>query len=162
MRRHASGRESTRQLVLCSYDWGGGKPATELDPIQRLGWHLALPTTAKEKCPSKDPHDRPKGYTTPGTTFPITSESCKIMFKNPNDITYLTPTRSTETDGEDGQKPGVRLAQPGQNTHHKTANDHEECDDEERDLPLRDRDIPEEAPVATVRLEEGESETCHS
>ena len=46
----------------------------------------------------------------------------------------------------------MRLTQPREDPHHNAPNTDEEGDDKKSDLPLWNRDVPEEAPVPSVRL----------
>ena len=73
---------------------------------------------------------------------------------------HLAPPWCTETDCEYGEKPRVRLAQPGEDAHHDSPADDEEGNDEKSDLPLGNIDIPEEAPVTAVGLGKSVVRTC--
>ena len=55
---------------------------------------------------------------------------------------HLTPARSAESDGEDRQQPGVRLAEVSEDTDEDGPNDDEEQNDEQSGLPARDVDVP--------------------
>lgn len=65
---------------------------------------------------------------------------------------HLAPTRGAEADGEDGQQPRVRFAEVGEDADEDGPDDDEEQNDKQRCLPAGDVDVPQEAPVASVRL----------
>ena len=65
---------------------------------------------------------------------------------------HLTPPRGAETDSEDGQQPGMRLREVGEDEHEEGPYEDEEHDDEDNRLPDRDRYRPQVRPVASIRL----------
>jgi hypothetical protein len=51
-------------------------------------------------------------------------------------VTYLTPTRRTDTNREDGKEPRVDLAEPGEECEEGGPYTDEEDNDEDEDLPV--------------------------
>ena len=70
-------------------------------------------------------------------------------------VTYLTPTRSADTNREDRKEPRMNFAEPGKEREDGGPNANKEDTDKDEDFPVLEFVFPQEGPVLSVGLGRG-------